>query len=282
MFGRRYYPTLARALGRCNSLRSKSSFSSSSALSSRQQEQSSGNEQRQSSSSSTSIFGSLSYAPVLLSLALLLDNIYRTSPADSCGIVGVVGGDDAREFLLEGLTILRNRGYDSAGIASVPSDGSMLAITKFASRDSTADSIDLLRANSSSHHGHHTGIAHTRWATHGGKTDENAHPHSDAKGRIGVVHNGTINNSYDLKRELQSQGVIFRSETDTEVIAQLIGTYLDKGLSTRDATAAALMRCDGSWGLCVLSKSEPDEIVVACNGSPMVGKFFFLLVKNCI
>jgi glucosamine--fructose-6-phosphate aminotransferase (isomerizing) len=156
--------------------------------------------------------------------------------------VGVVGGEDASGFLLEGLTILRNRGYDSAGMASVPSDGSLLSVSKFASKDTTADSIDLLRANSTKHAGHHTGIAHTRWATHGGKTDENAHPHSDAKGRVAVVHNGTINNSYDLKRELQAQGVVFRSETDTEVIAQLIGIYLDKGLGTKDAVSAALSR----------------------------------------
>jgi glutamine phosphoribosylpyrophosphate amidotransferase len=75
-----------------------------------------------------------------------------------------------------------------------------------------------------------------------GKTDENAHPHTDAKGRIAVVHNGTINNSYDLKKELQAQGIVFKSETDTEVIAMLIGLYLDKGLCTRDAVAAALKR----------------------------------------
>ena len=189
---------------------------------------------------------------------------------DCCGIVGVVGSDDVNGYLLEGLTILRNRGYDSAGMASIANDGSSLLISKFASRDSTADSIDLLRANSAKHIGHSTGIAHTRWATHGGKTDANAHPHSDAKNRVGVVHNGTINNSYDLKKELQGQGVVFRSETDTEVIAQLIGIYLDKGFDTKEAVSHALARCDGSWGLAVVNKASPREIVVACNGSPMV------------
>lgn len=181
-------------------------------------------------------------ASALLPLGLLVDFLWRDRSTDSCGIVGVVGGEDASGFLLEGLTILRNRGYDSAGIASVPQDGNLLSVTKYASKDSTADSIDLLRANMMKHAGHHTGIAHTRWATHGGKTDENAHPHTDAKGRIAVVHNGTINNSYELKKELQAQGVVFRSETDTEVIAQLIGIYLDKGMDTKEAVATALKK----------------------------------------
>ena len=176
---------------------------------------------------------------------ILLCTVYfnfKNDTADNCGIVGVVGSDDASGFLLEGLTILRNRGYDSAGIASISDSGAELYITKYASRDSTADSIDLVRAHASKHIGHGTGIAHTRWATHGGKTDENAHPHFDAKGRVAVVHNGTINNSYDLKKELQAQGIKFTSETDTEVIAQLIGTYLDQGFDTKTAVSHALGR----------------------------------------
>jgi len=194
------------------------------------------------------------------------------NPAENCGIVGVVGsssGEEASGFLLEGLTILRNRGYDSAGVASVNRDGA-LSVTKFASRDSTSDCIDLVRANVGKHTGHMTGIAHTRWATHGGKTDLNAHPHTDSQARVAIVHNGTINNSHELRKELQAKGIKFSSETDTEVIAQLIGTYLDKGLETKEAVAKALTRCDGSWGLAVINKAHPDEIVVACNGSPMV------------
>lgn len=198
----------------------------------------------------------------------------RADHADACGIVGVVGQEDARGFLLEGLTILRNRGYDSAGLATLQCDGGQPTITctKFASRGNTADSIELLRNQSSAHIGHRMGIAHTRWATHGGKTDENAHPHMDSRGRVAIVHNGTINNANDLRRELEEQGVNFTSETDTEVIAQLIGTYLDNGsISVKDATARALSRCDGTWGLAVMSCSAgaDDEIVVACNGSPM-------------
>ena len=145
-----------------------------------------------------------------------------------------------------------------------------MTITKYASRDSTCDSIDLVREHASDHKGHITGIAHTRWATHGGKTDANAHPHTDWKHRIAVIHNGTINNSYELKKILSDQGIVFTSETDTEVIAHLIGQGLDKGLNTKDAVQFALSKCDGTWGLAVINKSVPNEIVVACNGSPMV------------
>ena len=205
-------------------------------------------------------------------LAAVTYTLLGTSPAENCGIVGVVGAkgsEDASGFLLEGLTILRNRGYDSAGVASVASEG-VLCVTKFASRDSTSDSIDLVRGNVSKHSGHATGIAHTRWATHGGKTDLNAHPHSDSQNRVAIVHNGTINNSHDLRKELQGAGIKFVSETDTEVIAQLIGIYLDKGYDTKEAVSHALNRCDGSWGLAVVNKANPNEIVVACNGSPMM------------
>lgn len=96
--------------------------------------------------------------------------------------------------------------------------------------------------------GHQVGIAHTRWATHGGKTDENAHPHLDTSGRVALVHNGTINNANDLRRDLQTRGHVFLGQTDTEVIAKLIGEIYEKdGGSLKDATEKALSRCDGTW-----------------------------------
>ena len=209
--------------------------------------------------------------------------------SDCCGIMGVVAVEsetmhehemDAKAYLLEGLNILRNRGYDSAGMATLhrshrhgPEAPQVeVQVTKFASRGSTADSVELVRQQSSKHTGSHIGIAHTRWATHGGKTDENAHPHYDASERICVVHNGVINNSMELRRELEvDHGIELRTETDTEVIAQFIGLAVkaDPTASLRDATARALNRCEGTWGIAVLSVLEPNEVVVACNGSPM-------------
>jgi len=196
---------------------------------------------------------------------------------ECCGIVGIIGKKegakmDARDFLLEGLTILKNRGYDSAGIATMGDEkNGSLTITKYASVGEQADSIKLVGEHSLASKGHSIGIAHTRWATHGGKTDENAHPHTDSSGKIAVVHNGTINNSNELRRDLIAKGHSFSSQTDTEVIAKLIGYFRDSdNLSLKDATTKALERCDGSWGLCVMSSDQPDELVVACNGSPLV------------
>jgi len=190
-----------------------------------------------------------------------------------CGIAGVVGTDkhDARDFLLEGLSILKNRGYDSAGLSTVPDGGGPLVLTKYASDGDKADGIDLVRQHSQHSAGHSVGIAHTRWATHGGKTDDNAHPHTDSSGKIALVHNGTLNNANDLRRELKSMGHSFTSQTDTEVIVKLIGHYYaEGGMTTEEATEKALVRCDGTWGLCIMNTDAPEELVVACNGSPMV------------
>lgn len=192
------------------------------------------------SSGSHSSFGSR--YPIALLAAVAVGLGLSTDKADNCGIVGVVGSGDANAFVLEGLTVLMNRGYDSAGIATVNANSKELFVTKYASRDTTCDSIELVKSNSAKHVGHQTGIGHTRWATHGGKTDENAHPHTDSKNRIALIHNGTINNSYDLKKELMLKGIVFKSETDTEVIAHLVGLNLDEGMNTKEAVSHALAR----------------------------------------
>lgn len=187
------------------------------------------------------------------------------SSAHCCGIIGVVGNADsgnAVPILLEGLTVLQNRGYDSAGMATLKptnvssvqtldpqkTPGSSLITTKYANNYGKRDSLARLRRDVVTNHGHATcGIAHTRWATQGSKIDANAHPHQDQHGRVAVVHNGSIFNAYELRKELNEQGIVFRSDTDTEIIAQLIGVYLDQDMSVYDATKAALERLHGTW-----------------------------------
>lgn len=184
-----------------------------------------------------------------------------------CGIIGFVGTEPCANHLLNGLTILENRGYDSVGMATLGQDG--LRVTKFASKDTTSDAIDRLRAETPNDT-NATGIAHTRWATHGGKTDQNAHPHTDAKNRIAIVHNGVIENATVLKQQLIAKNIPFRSETDTEVIAQLIGLGLDEGMDLDRAIRYALSQLEGTWGLAILSVDHPGQIIAAKNGSPIV------------
>lgn len=207
--------------------------------------------------------------------------------AQACGIVAFTSKDTAAvDFLLEGLTILQNRGYDSAGVATVapaapkdpnnpdaaPATGGSIVITKHASSvSSTSDSIELLKANAPARHvGHTCGIAHTRWATHGGRTDANAHPFIDYKHRLALVHNGTIENCGELRAELLAKGVTFTSQTDSEVIVNLISVLLDTGLTVEGAVKAALARLEGTWGLVVIHKDAPQQLIAARNGSPLV------------
>lgn len=199
--------------------------------------------------------------------------------ADCCGIVGIVSGaGSAPDFLLEGLTILQNRGYDSAGMSTqrVEAKGegegqkaAPITTTKFASVQGTADSIGLLRQTREQHAGNNVGIAHTRWATHGAKTDQNSHPHWDAHRRVAVVHNGTFTNYSEVKQALEAEGVAFATQTDTEVAAQLIGHLMGEGADLLTATRLALARLEGTWGLCVMARDEPGKIVIARNGSPI-------------
>ncbi|MFA6603903.1 MAG: glutamine--fructose-6-phosphate transaminase (isomerizing) [Patescibacteria group bacterium] len=179
-----------------------------------------------------------------------------------CGIVGYIGQRRAENVLLDGLKRLEYRGYDSAGAATIH-DGDLCAVK-------TAGKVALLEDKLSREPLEGSvGIAHTRWATHGQPTDANAHPHLDCQGRIAVAHNGIIENYAELKKELESRGHQFRSETDTEVLAHLIEDYAAK-LPFGEAVAAALKHVVGTFGLAVISASEPRRVYGARRGSPLV------------
>jgi glucosamine--fructose-6-phosphate aminotransferase (isomerizing) len=178
-----------------------------------------------------------------------------------CGIVGYVGRREAEPILVEGIRRLEYRGYDSAGVATLT--GSRLHVRKRAGR--IADLVSHLRERPVP--GCH-GISHTRWATHGPANDRNAHPHIGGKDQVAVVHNGVIENYASLKRQLQDEGVVFQSDTDTEVIAQLIAHCLNGDLV--EAVAKALARLKGTYGLAVISARHPDLLVGARQGSPLV------------
>jgi len=180
-----------------------------------------------------------------------------------CGIVGYVGRRRATPVLLEGLHRLEYRGYDSAGLAVV--HRGRLRVTKAAVR------VDELRELVEDNQPGAIGIAHTRWATHGEPTDDNAHPHTDTKKRIAVVHNGIIENAARLRARLTEQGVTFASETDTEVLAHLIAAALHgDATSLEDAVRTTLREVNGAYGIVVLDSQHPEQLVVARNGSPIV------------
>ncbi len=178
-----------------------------------------------------------------------------------CGIVGFTGRREASPILLAGLRRLEYRGYDSAGM--ITGTGQQLHLRKKAGR-----LAELIQFTATHPAPGCFGISHTRWATHGEATDRNAHPHLDSTGNIAVVHNGVIENFAALKQQLQSQGVAFHSDTDTEVIAQLIGHYFHGDLV--GAVKQALSLVKGTYGIAVVSKDEPGVIVGARLGSPLV------------
>jgi glucosamine--fructose-6-phosphate aminotransferase (isomerizing) len=178
-----------------------------------------------------------------------------------CGIVGYVGGREAEPVLVEGLRRLEYRGYDSAGLATLT--GPQLHLRKRAGR--IADLVELLEERPAPGC---MGISHTRWATHGPATDINAHPQLGGDGLIAVVHNGVIENYAVLRRQLQEDGVLFESDTDTEVIAQLIARHFKGNLV--EAVRKVLPLLKGTYGLAVLSPRTPDVIVGARLGSPLV------------
>jgi len=191
-----------------------------------------------------------------------------------CGIVGCTGIDDTRSFLLGGLKMLEYRGYDSAGIAMVTSKG--LVSTKAIGhvKDLEAAAHRLPQRGTAS-------IAHTRWATHGGVTEANAHPHFDTHRKIAVVHNGIVENHTALRTLLESEGTVFASETDTEVIAHLIAKLYSGDLC--EAVRLAVREIRGTFGIAVIHADEPDVIIIARMGSPLVigvGKGFHLVASD--
>ena len=186
-----------------------------------------------------------------------------------CGIVGYVGKRDAMPVLIEGLHRLEYRGYDSAGLAVI--SRGRLQITKTSGR--VQDLRDKLAAKAGTSASKATiGIGHTRWATHGEPNETNAHPHTDATNRIAVVHNGIIENAELLREQLQASGVHFASDTDTEALAHMIAAELaaDESATLEDAVIRTLRKVEGAYGLVVLDTKNPDQLVVARNGSPIV------------
>lgn len=178
-----------------------------------------------------------------------------------CGIVGFIGKRDASPILIEGLSKLEYRGYDSAGVAII--DGDKLNVKKCKGRLKNLEG--QLKENPL--HGN-IGIGHTRWATHGEPSDLNAHPHSNEKGTISVVHNGIIENYIHLREWLMSKGYKFYTETDTEVIPNLIDYFYDDDLV--DAVMKAITRIKGSYALGVVSSLEPDKLVAVRKDSPLI------------
>ena len=180
-----------------------------------------------------------------------------------CGIVGYLGQRDAVPIVLAGLKRLEYRGYDSAGIATL-SDGKISIVKKVGK---VAQLEQALAARFE--HGS-IGMGHTRWATHGEPNEANAHPHLDCRNKIAVIHNGVIENYAVLKKKLVESGHYFRSETDTEVLAHLIEEFSRRNTNLADAVRQALQQVQGTYGLVVMSELEPDKLIVARHGSPLV------------
>ncbi len=182
-----------------------------------------------------------------------------------CGIVGYIGKEIAYDVMIQGLKRLEYRGYDSAGVALEGADGEVRVYKsrgKVSNLEQTAAAGDTTGS---------LGIAHTRWATHGEPNDTNAHPHVSASGRFALVHNGTIENYAVLKKALAEHGYTFRSETDTEVLVQLIDyVQHSNGCSFAEAVREALLEVEGAYAIAVIERENPDLLIVARKSSPLV------------
>ncbi len=178
-----------------------------------------------------------------------------------CGIVGYIGNKKALPIILDGLKRLEYRGYDSAGIAVLENDE--MRIWKKAGKVSELESV--LESTGAT-----VGIGHTRWATHGEPSDLNAHPHRDESGSIALVHNGIIENHASIRQTLEKGGCTFSTETDTEAMVQLIGKFHTDATDLETAVRRALKEITGTYGIAVVSSDEPDKIIIARKGSPLV------------
>ena len=187
-----------------------------------------------------------------------------------CGIVGYVGSRNARDIVVDALRRMEYRGYDSAGIALLDGRGGLTVrrcAGRLANLQAALDETDPATLSG------HAGLGHTRWATHGRPTDRNAHPHSDAAGKIAVVHNGIIENFAALRRELEAVGVEFASDTDTEVAVHLVAQQYQHGATAGDFVAsvlAVLRRLEGHFTLVFANADEPGTIVAARRSTPLV------------
>ena len=180
-----------------------------------------------------------------------------------CGIVGYIGNQKASLIILNGLKLLEYRGYDSAGIVTI--ENNVLDISKKAGKVKQLEKmLDHNRLNST------IGIGHTRWATHGEPNDINAHPHTDSHGKIALVHNGIIENYSVLRKKLIKDGYTFTSETDSEVLAVFIGSIYNQGKDLETAVRLALNEVEGTFGICVICSDNPDLVIAARRGSPLV------------
>ncbi len=201
-----------------------------------------------------------------------------------CGIIAYLrrlsvqpDQDGVFQKLYQGLLQVQNRGYDSAGLASIvtaANDQIEIKVSKYASQYQTS-ALHLLKDKEPEYQGCQIGIAHTRWATHGGKTDKNAHPHVDYYKDFALVHNGIIENYLELKQFLKEKGYIFQSETDSEVIVNLISYYYRENaeLDAKNVELAinqAIGRLHGTWALAILCRHTPSTLYLCKNGSPLL------------
>ena len=179
-----------------------------------------------------------------------------------CGIVGFLGQKPCAEVLLNGLSRLEYRGYDSAGIATL--DRGRLQM-----RRAVGKVGELTRLLESEPLAGSLGIAHTRWATHGRPSETNAHPHLDASGRIALVHNGIVENHATLRSYLEKEGIEFSSETDTESLVQLIGFFYRQSGDLLGSVRHALQEVSGTYGVAIMCADEPETLIAARRGSPL-------------